>query len=202
MGHLLSLKGQFSGDIKKIKGGKTDLKEEPRPGQPRKAVTKADVAAVADMVKQDARFTVKEIADSAGVSSGTVHKILTQELKLRKVCARWVPHLFTKEQKTTRVKMAKNLLKKYKKFDKRRILELLTGDENWVYYFEPQRRINNKQWLRKDQAWPVIAKRIKSAQKFCMPRYFSIAMDPLFKFPYQMARQSQVNFIRMVCFQK
>ena len=67
-----------------------DLKDEPRPGQPRKAATKANVAAVADMVKQDARFTVKEIAHSVGVSSGTVHKILTQELELRKVCARWV----------------------------------------------------------------------------------------------------------------
>ena len=55
------------------------------------------------MVKQDARFTVKEIADSVGVSAGTVHKILTQELKLRKVCAPWVMHLLTKEQKTTHV---------------------------------------------------------------------------------------------------
>ena len=42
---------------------------------------------------------MKEIAGSVGVSSGTVHKILTQELKLRNVCARWVPHLLTKEQK-------------------------------------------------------------------------------------------------------
>ena len=69
---------------KKFKCGKTDLKDEHRPSHPRKAATKANVAAVADMVKQDARFTVKEIADSAGVSSGTVHKILTRELK------RWI----------------------------------------------------------------------------------------------------------------
>ena len=70
---------------KKFKGGKTELKDEPRPSQPRKAATKANVAAVADMVKQDARITVKETADSVGVSSsGTVHKILIQELKLRK----------------------------------------------------------------------------------------------------------------------
>ena len=120
------------------------------------------------MVKQDARFTVKEIADGVGVSSGTVHKILTQELKLRKVCARWVPHLLTKEQKTTSVKMAKYLLKKYKIFDKRRISELFTGDEIWVYYFEPQRRI--KQWPQKDQARPI---RIKSAAKVLYAVFFN-----------------------------
>ena len=66
---------------KKFKGGKTDLKDEPRPGQQRKADTKANVAAVADMVKQDARFTVKEIADSAGVSLGTVHKIFGSRIE-------------------------------------------------------------------------------------------------------------------------
>ena len=72
---------------KKFKGGKTDLKDKPGPSQPRKTATKAIVAAMADMVKQAARFTVKEIADSVGVSSGTVHKILIQELKFRKVYA-------------------------------------------------------------------------------------------------------------------
>ena len=158
---------------KKFKMGKTDLNDGPRPGQPRRATTKANVAAVSDMIKQDARFTVQEIADKVGISSGTVYTILTKELKLRKVCARWVPHLLTNEQKATRVKMAKDLLKKYKNCGKRRLSELFTGDETWVYYFEPQRRINNKQWLRKDQARPIIAKRTRSAAKVLYAIFFS-----------------------------
>ena len=108
------------------------------------------------MVNEDARLTVKEIAVSVGVSSRTVHKILTPELKLRHVCERWVPHSFTKELKTTQVKVVKNLLKR--KCDKRRILKLFTGEETRVYFFEPQRHVKNKQWLRKDQARSVIVK--------------------------------------------
>ena len=42
---------------------------------------------MADMVNQDAMFTMKEIVDRIDVSSGTVHKILTKELKVRKFCA-------------------------------------------------------------------------------------------------------------------
>ena len=80
--------------------------------------------------------------------------------------------------------MAKDLLKKYKNCDKRRLSELFTGDETWVYYFEPQRRVNNKQWLRKDQARPIIAKRTEALQKFCR-RYFSIVMGILLKFRFQ-----------------
>ena len=60
------------------------------------------------------RMLVKEIPDRVGVSSGTVHKISTQALKLRKVRSRWVPHLLNKEQNTIRVKMARNLLKSTK----------------------------------------------------------------------------------------
>ena len=53
------------------------------------------------------------------------------------------PHLFTEEQKANRVKIAKYLLKRFKSIKN---YELLTGDETWVYvyYFQPQRRDNNK----------------------------------------------------------
>ena len=40
--------------------------------------------------------------------------ILKKRLDLRKVCARWVPHLLTEEQKTQRLKCAWELLKAYK----------------------------------------------------------------------------------------
>ena len=55
-----------------------------------------------DMVNEDARFTVKEIAASVGVSSRTVHKILTQEIQL---LSQNLMKCLQKEQKTTRVRM-------------------------------------------------------------------------------------------------
>ena len=47
---------------------------------------------------------MQDIANSVGISSGSIHKIFTQQLKLRQVCAFMCPHLLTKEQKATRVK--------------------------------------------------------------------------------------------------
>ena len=52
------------------------------------------------MVEQDARLSVKDIASCTGISEGSVQTILKKRLDLRKVCARWVPHLLTEEQKT------------------------------------------------------------------------------------------------------
>ena len=127
-----------------------------------KPVTKANIAAVKIMVKQDAQLSFKDIANCTGISEGSVQTVLKKRLDLRKVCAKWVPHLFTEEQKT---QCAREFLKTYKSCNSRVISNLLTGDETWVHLFEPQRRADNKQWERKDQNRPYIVKRTISLKK-------------------------------------
>ena len=80
-------------------------------------------------------MSVKDIASCTGISEGSVQTILKKRLDLRKVCARWVPHLLTEEQKTQRLKCARELLKTYKGCNSRVISNLLTGDETWVHMF-------------------------------------------------------------------
>ena len=110
-------------------------------------------------------MSVKDIASCTGISEGSVQTILKKCLDLRKVCARWVPHLHTEEQKTQCLKCARELLKTYKGCNSWVISNLLTGDETWMHMFEPQRRADNKQWKRKDKKCPCIAKRTISSKK-------------------------------------
>ena len=79
------------------------------------------------------RMSVKGIASCTGISEGSVQTILKKHLDLRKVCARWVPHLLTAEQKTQCPKCAWELLKIYKGCNSRVTSNLLTGDETWVH---------------------------------------------------------------------
>ena len=111
------------------------------------------------------RLSVKDIASCTGISEGSVQTILKKRLDLRKVCARWIPHLLTEEQKAQRLKCARELLKKYKGCNNRIISNLLTGDETWIHMFEPQRRADNKQWKQKDKKRPWFAKRTISSKK-------------------------------------
>ena len=69
------------------------------PGSPKTSVTKPNIAAVNTVVEQDARLSVKDIATCrcTGISEGSVQTILKKRLDLRRVCARWVPHLLTEE---------------------------------------------------------------------------------------------------------
>ena len=133
--------------VKAFKAGKFSVEDDTRPGRPKTSVTKANIAAVKIAVEQDARLSVKDIASCTGISEGSVQTILKKRLDLRRVCARWVPHLLTEEQKTQCLKCAQELLKTYKGCNSRVISNLLTGDETWVHMFEPQRRADNKQWM-------------------------------------------------------
>ena len=82
-------------------------------------------------------MSVKDIASCIGISEGSVQTILKKRLNLRKICATWVPHLLTEEQKTQCLKCAPELLKIYKGCNSQVISNLLTGDETWVHMFEP-----------------------------------------------------------------
>ena len=151
--------------VKAFKSGKISVEDDTRPGRLKTAVTKANIAAVNIVVEQNARLSVKDIASCTGISEGSMQTILKRHLDLRKVCARWISHLLTEEQKAQRRKYARELLKTYKGCNSRVISNLLTGDETWVHMFEPQRRADNKQWKRKDQTRPCIAKRTISSKK-------------------------------------
>ena len=126
--------------VKAVKVGKFSVEDDTRPGRPKTSVTKSNIAAVKIVVEQDARLSVKDIGSCNGISESSVQTILKKRLDLRKVCARWVPHLLTEEQKTKRLKCPRELLKTYKGCCSRVISNLLTGDETWVHMFQPQRR--------------------------------------------------------------
>ena len=151
--------------VKAFKAGKFFVEDDTHPGRPKTSVTKANIAAVKIVVKQDAQLSVKDIASCTGISEGSVQTILKKRLGLRRVCARWVPHLLTEEQKTQRLECAREVLKTYKGYNSRVISNLLTGDKSWVHMLEPQRRAENKQWKRKDQKRPCIAKRTLCSKK-------------------------------------
>ena len=64
---------------KTIQDGFSNHKDGSRLGQPNTIVTYVTIAAVADMTTRDARLTLKNIAHSVGILSGSAHKNLTHQ---------------------------------------------------------------------------------------------------------------------------
>lgn len=84
--------------VRRFKVGRQSIENDPKEGRPCTVVTDKSVAVIKSMIDEDARYTVQEIADITGIHSSSIFKILREHLGLRKVCARWVPHLLTDEK--------------------------------------------------------------------------------------------------------
>ena len=97
----------------KFESGVESIKNAPKSGRPKFASRKEIVSKINEIIKEDARFTVRNIAQKVVISQSTVHLILKKHLKVRKIFARSVPHLLTDEQNRQRVKVAKKMLQMF-----------------------------------------------------------------------------------------
>ena len=81
--------------------------------------------------------------------------------------------MLTDEQNRQRDEVTKKMLQMFQTCDKKQFANVVTGDENCVYYFEPVRKLSNKIWATKHSRRPIIAKRSLSARKVWYATFFS-----------------------------
>ena len=112
----------------------------------------------------------------------SVLKILRERLGLRKICTRWVPHLLTDEQKQSRVRLASQVIKKKDKCDPRRLEETVTGDEDWIYHFQPDSKAKSKVWVSSEGDRPAIARRCKTSNRMLYAIFFD-SKGPVLQIP-------------------
>ncbi|XP_033213770.1 protein GVQW3-like [Belonocnema kinseyi] len=83
--------------------GPTEVADEQLSERPITARTDANVERVQKLLDTDHRLGIRQIADTLDISTFAVHGIITQDLAMRKVCAKLIPKVLTQEQKDLRV---------------------------------------------------------------------------------------------------
>ena len=78
--------------------GRIIVEDEQHSGQPSTTQTGDNTALVRERVQSDHRLTVKMIADEMNTNQNTVCLIMTEELGMRKICAKTVPRNLTEQQ--------------------------------------------------------------------------------------------------------
>jgi len=89
--------------VKRFSEGKECVTDEERSGRPATSRTEENIAKSRQTVRENLWLTVRSIAKQVNIDRETVRKILTEDLDMRKVCAKMVSKELTEEQKQRRV---------------------------------------------------------------------------------------------------
>ena len=77
---------------------------------------------------------------------------------MRKLAARWVPHLLSEDQKKRRVECLRQLLNDFEPNGPKRLCDIVTGDETWLWYYDIPNKRCNSAWVGHNGDRPVVLK--------------------------------------------
>jgi histone-lysine N-methyltransferase SETMAR len=145
-----------------FKRGRTSLEDDRCEGHPKSATTPEIIEHMHNMVLDDWRMKVHEIAETIGISKEHVRYILHEELDMKKLCARWVPCLLTAQQKCTCMKISEQCLKHFNKNKTDYMHQFITMDETWNYHYTPESKQQSKQWTEAGCSLPKKTRSVPS----------------------------------------
>jgi len=96
--------------VKRVSEGRESVIDEESSGRPAASRTEEKIANIRKIVRANRRLTVRSLAEQ--VDRETVRKIISEDIDMRKVCAKIVPKELTEEQKQRRVTICQDLLER------------------------------------------------------------------------------------------
>ncbi|XP_047523584.1 uncharacterized protein LOC125062015 [Pieris napi] len=100
-----------------FKRGHSNLNDDPHEGRSLTATTEDIISAVRRVIQEDKRVTYQQIRASLGIGMNQVQKILHEQLGVRKLCTRRIPHTLTDDQKHLRMDWCRQMLDKFNRRD-------------------------------------------------------------------------------------
>ncbi|UYV70417.1 hypothetical protein LAZ67_7002938 [Cordylochernes scorpioides] len=116
-----------------------------RPGRPKFQRTDENVQKITDLIKENPRTTLLELEQDTGISKTTIGRIVTEDLKLKKTPAKFIPRFLTNEQKLCRLATCEDMME-MTRTDPEWKDKIITGDETWVYGYDPETKPQSAEW--------------------------------------------------------
>ena len=142
-----------------------------RPGRPSASHTVETVARVEEIIRPDRRLTIREVAHEVRTAFSMCYKILTEDLQMRRVTTKYVPHLLMAGQKDDCVSICTDLHKRAQN-DPNYMSSELTGDNCRVYRYNLETKQMSSQWDMAPSPRPKKARQVKSNVKTMLLAFF------------------------------
>jgi len=164
---------QLFDSFRRFKDGRTSVESDPRSGRPSTSRNEEIIANVRTIFRNNRRLTVREITDDCGISVGSCDAILTDDLHMKRVCAKFVPRLLTDDQREQRQTIARDLFERSCE-DVQFLKNIVTGDESWFYGYDPETKQQSSQWKGPTSPRPKKRRQVRSKTKVMLLAFFFI----------------------------
>ncbi|UYV81458.1 hypothetical protein LAZ67_20001247 [Cordylochernes scorpioides] len=95
--------------------------------------------------RKNPRTTLLELEQDTGISKTTIGRIVTEDLRLKKTPAKFIPRFLTNEQKLCRLATCEDMLE-MTRTDPEWKGKIITGEETWVYGYDPETKPQSAEW--------------------------------------------------------
>ena len=113
------------------------LEDQPRSGRPSTSRTDENIRKIRDAIIFHRRRRIDELEALTGVSWSSCQRILTEELHMKRVAAKFVPRLRSEDQRANCLDVCHEM-KDQLKTDPDFLSKIITGDESWYYGYDPE----------------------------------------------------------------
>ncbi|XP_076059317.1 protein GVQW3-like [Oratosquilla oratoria] len=144
-GDELISKGSFYRWFKRFSEGNEEDEDEPRSGAPNSI--------------------------PVGISIGTVDTVLTEDMRLHKVCTKFVPKSLSDDQRQFRMECCTGILDMISA-DSGFLNKVVTFNKNWVFTYDPESKHQSAQWKHTSSSRPKRAKKSRSQEKAIVIPFF------------------------------
>lgn len=183
------------------KNSRTSWCDLPRSGRPRTSRSDENIGRIQQMLQINPKYSCRQLSDQLEISKDTVLQILTDDLKMRKLCSVWIPHALTEVNKRQRVVAAQRILQELDELgaDAAR-LYCAVEDETWVDFNPKLPKQENKCWVQHAQQRSTVVRPKLTNQKTLLLFCFTSNKVYAESLPYGETVDSQryVSFIRSV----
>ncbi|UYV75722.1 hypothetical protein LAZ67_13001137, partial [Cordylochernes scorpioides] len=157
----------------RFNAGRTSVKDDLHTGRPLSIRNPENALKIKSSIKENPKITFRELSEDLDISFGTCQTIIKNDLHLKRSLAKFVSHLLTNEQKEHRKETCKKMVEMFNS-DPHWLKNFITGDETWVYGYDPETKRQSSQWLEPGEPRFKKARMIKSNLKCLLITFFDV----------------------------
>ncbi|UYV60489.1 hypothetical protein LAZ67_1001308 [Cordylochernes scorpioides] len=135
-------------------------------GRPRSLRCEENKLKIKELIKSNRIISNKDLSSETGLSVGLCHQIVTKDLEIIQTSSKFVLPILTEEQKEVRMDVCKNMVE-MTRTDPEWMQKIITGDETWVYQYDPETKRQSSQWIERGEPKPKKARFTKFKDIAC-----------------------------------